>query len=131
MARFQLNIGDSSGQTYRLDIEEDAQTRALLGLKVKETFDAGVLGFDGYTFKITGGSDEEGFPMNPSVQGGMRKRILTAGGIGFHPTRKGLRRRKSVRGNTITEDIFQVNIKIVESGPKKIEELLAEIKTED
>ena len=88
------------------------------------------MGFEGYKMRITGGSDEDGFPMNPSVQGGLRKKILTAGGIGFKPDRKGIRKRRTVRGNTITEDIYQINLKITESGSKKIEELLVELKDE-
>lgn len=130
MAKFQVNIGDSSGKTYRVDLEEDSQTRPLIGVTLGEEISGDIIGFDGYKLKITGGSDSDGFPMNPSVAGGMRKRILSSGGIGFKPLRHGMRKRKSVRGDTISEDIYQINMKITESGPKKIEELLAELKTE-
>jgi small subunit ribosomal protein S6e len=130
MARFQINIGDASGKTYRIDLEEDSQTRPLIGLILGEEINGDIIGFDGYKLKITGGSDQDGFPMNPSVQGAMRKKILSSGGIGFKPTRKGMRKRKSIRGNTISEDIYQINMKITQTGPKKIEEILAEIKTE-
>ena len=130
MAKFQINIGDTTGKTYRIDIEEDSQTRPLIGLTLGEEINGDMIGFDGYKLKITGGSDSDGFPMNPSVQGGMRKRILSSGGIGFRPKLKGMRKRKSVRGNTISEDIYQINMKITQTGPKKIEEVLAELKTE-
>ena len=130
MAKFQINIGEKSGKTYRIDVEEDSQTRPLIGLTLGQEINGEIIGFDGYKLKITGGSDSDGFPMSPSVQGGMRKKILSSGGIGFKPKRKGQRRRKSVRGNTISEDVYQINMKITQTGPKKIEEVLAEIKTE-
>ena len=68
--------------------------------------------------------------MNSSVQGAMRKRILSSGGVGYKPKRKGQRKRKSVRGNTISEDILQINMKIITVGSKKIEEVLATLKTD-
>lgn len=131
MARFQLNIAEpSTGKTFRVNIEDDAKIRSLIGVKLKEEISGTPLGFEDYKLIITGGSDEDGFPMNPSVQGGLRKKILTAGGIGFKPGKKGIRKRRTVRGNTITEDIYQINLKITESGSKKIEELLVELKDE-
>jgi small subunit ribosomal protein S6e len=130
MAKIQLNLGDPSGKTYRVDIEEENKLRPFIGMILGQEIDGGFLGFDGYTFKITGGSDTDGFPMNPSVQGAMRKKILSSGGIGFRPTRRGERRRKSVRGNTISEDILQINMKILSVGSKKIEEILATLKTD-
>jgi len=40
--------------------------------------------------------------------------------VGFHPSQKGERQRKTLRGNVITEEIVQINMKIVEK-PKKRE----------
>lgn len=130
MAKFQLNLGASDGNTYRLDIEDDNKIRPFIGLTLGTELDGDFLGFDGYKFLITGGSDTDGFPMNSSVQGAMRKRILSSGGVGFKPSRHGQRKRKSVRGNTISEDILQINMKIITMGSKKIEEILATLKTE-
>lgn len=130
MAKFQLNLGASDGKTYRVDVEEENKIRPFIGLKLGEELDGDFLGFDGYTFLITGGSDVDGFPMNSSVVGAMRKRILSSGGVGYRPKRKGQRKRKSVRGNTISEDILQINMKITTVGGKKIEEILATLKTE-
>ncbi len=36
----------------------------------------------------------------------------------------GERRRKSVRGNTISEDTVQINMKVIKSGKDSIEKLL-------
>ena len=64
--------------------------------------------------------------MSPSLCGGIRKKILTSSGIGYHTLleRHGMRKKKRVRGNTITEDIYQINLIITKKGNKKIEEIL-------
>ncbi|MFX1511946.1 MAG: 30S ribosomal protein S6e [Promethearchaeota archaeon] len=125
MAKFQLNLSDpESKRTHKIEIDEAAKTQYLIGKRLNEVIDGNVLGFDGYSFRITGGSDGEGFPMNPSLPGFRRRRILTAGGIGYHPKRRGIRRRKSVRGREISEDIYQINLRIEEKGSRAIEELI-------
>jgi small subunit ribosomal protein S6e len=62
--------------------------------------------------------------MNPSVKGPGRKRVLLSSPPGFHPKLKGQRKRKTVRGDTISEDIVQVNCKVVKKGEKPLEELV-------
>jgi len=54
------------------------------------------------------------------------KKVLLSKGPGYRPKEKGIRKRKSVRGNTISEDIVQVNTKIVEYGEKPIGELIGQ-----
>ncbi len=126
MVRFQLNLADGK-QSYKKEIEDDTMTRHLIGKKLGEELDGSLIGFEGYLFKITGGSDRAGFPMVPGVEGGMPKRILIGHRAqGYKPDRKGKRRRKRVRGGMISEDIYQINIKILErdKSSKAIEELL-------
>jgi small subunit ribosomal protein S6e len=71
-----------------------------------------VADLSGQKLKITGGSDKDGFPMRPDVHGGVRRSIILSSGTGFKPDRDGVRRRKMVRGNVITEDIVQINLKV-------------------
>jgi small subunit ribosomal protein S6e len=126
MVRFQLNLADGK-QSYKKEIDDDAMTRHLIGKQVGEEFEGSAIGFDGYKLKITGGSDHSGFPMTPGVEGAMAKRILIGHRApGYKPERKGKRRRKRVRGGMISEDIYQINIKILEkdTNSKAIEELL-------
>ena len=126
MVRFQLNLADGK-QSYKKKIDDDAMTRHLIGKGVGDELEGSFIDFDGYLFKITGGSDHSGFPMVPGVQGAMPKRILIGHrGVGYKPTRKGKRRRKRVRGRLISEDIYQINLKILERevDSKAIEELL-------
>ncbi len=127
MSDFKVIIGDpETGKCYKKDFGEKSEEirRNLLGMRIGETFDGELIGFDKYKFKITGGSDSEGFAMHPSVQGSGRKKILSRRGIGFRIKRKGIRLRKSVRGNTVSEAISALNIKIIEKGPDPIEKFL-------
>ncbi|MHA1145162.1 MAG: 30S ribosomal protein S6e [Candidatus Helarchaeota archaeon] len=108
-----------SHRTIQKEVEENS-IRSLLGKKIGETFSGNIIDLPGYELKITGGSDDDGIPMRPDVHGGVRKRILLAGGVGFRPKRKGIRRKKPVRGNQITEDIVQINVKVTKHGSKNI-----------
>jgi small subunit ribosomal protein S6e len=66
--------------------------------------------------QIAGGSDKDGFPMRLDVHGGVRKVILITSGTGFKTTVKGKRRRKTVRGNIVTDDITQLNLRIMKTA---------------
>ena len=83
-----------------------------------------VLLVDGYTLQITGGSDKNGFTMKKDVPGTRRIKSLLTGGIGYHPKADGVKRRKTVRGNTIADDIVQINSVVVKEGAKPIAEIL-------
>jgi small subunit ribosomal protein S6e len=93
-------------------IEKDVPS--LTGLKIGDEFDGALIGLPGFTLQITGGSDKDGFPMRPDLPGTGRKRVLLSKGPGFHPKKKGMRKRKTVRGNVISSDIVQVNVKVIE-----------------
>jgi len=99
-------------KTFQIVVEGEKAQR-LIGLKIGDVFDASIVGIPGKLLLITGGSDSSGFPMRPDLPGGVKKPLLLSDPPGFHPREKGERRRKMVRGNTIVEDIAQVNTKIV------------------
>lgn len=94
-------------------VATDPEASRLIGLKIGDVIDGGIAGLPGFKLKIRGGTDSSGFPMRPDVMGGAKKRVLLSGPPGFHPREEGERRRKMVRGNTITMDIVQVNTMIV------------------
>jgi small subunit ribosomal protein S6e len=124
MASFKFVISDpETRKSYQLEVD---QTKAfgLIGKKISDEFDGDLLGLSGYTLKITGGSDRDGFPMHHLVQGSVRKRILLSSPPGFHPEKKGERKRKTIRGNTISADMAQINVKVVKKGAKPLEEIL-------
>jgi small subunit ribosomal protein S6e len=114
MAKFKLSVSTPDGKVQNLEVEGD-RAQPLLGKRVGETLDGTALGIQGTKLEITGGSDKDGFPMRRDVHGGVRKEALLGKGVGFNATKEGERRRKLVRGNTITEDIAQVNLKALKS----------------
>lgn len=111
--------------TYQLELD-DKDAKVVNGLKIGEEFNGGVLGLKGYKLRITGGSDKNGFPMKADVDGTKRFKSLVSEGTGFKPQVKGLRRRKTVRGNTIADDISQINVKVSERGEQTLTEIFAE-----
>lgn len=114
MVEFKVNISDpKTGKTRAVTIK-DEKAKALIGLKIGDIFDGILVGKRGVKLKITGGSDRSGFPMIPGISGGIKKSIILSKGIGFKPKKKGLRKRKTIRGNTITEDTVLINAVIVE-----------------
>lgn len=111
----------SEGQkSHQVEVE----AKGLIGLKIGDEIDASSVGLKGYKLKITGGSDKNGFPMKRDVEGPRRIRTLVSGGLGFKPQRDGQRRRKTIRGNTISDDIVQINAIVTKKGSKSLDELL-------
>ena len=107
--------------SYQLEVDDGKQ---LNGLKIGEEFDGQIVGLDGYTLKITGGSDKNGFAMKKDVDGPRRIKSLLTGGVGYKPKADGVKRRKTVRGNTISEDIVQINTIVAKAGSKSISDIL-------
>ena len=129
MVEFKAVIGDTKhGKTYNTTVSGQHANR-LLGMKIGDEFDGLFVSLPGYKLKITGGSDKDGFPMRRDLPGQSRKKIVLSGGTGFHPVMDGMRRRKFVRGNTISADIVQINIAVTSFGPRPIEEQLKQEET--
>ncbi len=120
MARFKVIVSDPETAVSKAVEVEGSRAVPLIGKRIGETIDGSVVGLSGHKLQITGGSDKDGFPMRPNIHGGVRVRAILSGGVGFHSKREGERRRKTLRGNVITEEIVQINMKIVEK-PKKAE----------
>jgi small subunit ribosomal protein S6e len=97
---------------------------SLVGKKIGEEFDGIFVSLPGFKLILTGGSDKDGFPMRPDLPGQRRKKVLVSKSLGFRPKDNGVRRRKTLRGNIISPDIVQINMKITTHGSKNIEELL-------
>lgn len=112
MVNFKLVVGSKDGKSTTYEIKDD-QAKPLLGLRIGDVFDATVIGLPG-KIRITGGSDKAGVPMRPDVHGAVKKYVLLTKGIGLRKARKGERVRKLVRGNVISEDIYQINAVLVE-----------------
>ena len=109
MPSFKLTVSDQKGKSISRELK-DNDANVLLGLQVGQETDASILGLQG-KIKITGGSDKSGVAMRGDVAGVPRKRVLLSKGVGLQDAKKGLRKRKLVRGNIISEEIYQINCK--------------------
>jgi small subunit ribosomal protein S6e len=69
--------------------------------------------------------------MRPTIDGEERRKVLVEQGPGVDGNEDGERRRKTVRGNVVSDEIEQLNTKVVESGDREIKEILAEDEEEE
>jgi small subunit ribosomal protein S6e len=118
MAKFKVIVSDSDGTSQSIELEE-TQAVPLIGRKLGELIDGAAVKLSGYKLKITGGSDKDGFPMRPNIHGGVRVGAILSEGVGFHSSEKGERKRKTLRGNVITDAIVQINMKVIEKPKGK------------
>ena len=126
MAKFKLIISDpSTGKSAASEIE-GSRAQALVGRALGEVIDGSPLGIAQSRLRISGGCDKNGIPMRADVHGGVKKYVVLSSGPGFRSSRHGERRRKLVRGRTITDETYQINFTVTtEAGapPKKAEEV--------
>jgi small subunit ribosomal protein S6e len=120
MAEFKVVIGMKSGKAVQREVKGE-HAKALLGKKIGDKISGDAVGFAGYEFELTGGSDYCGFPMRRDVQGTARKRILAIYGTGLKKKGKGIRQRKTVAGNTVHSKISQINLKVLKEGKEKLD----------
>jgi small subunit ribosomal protein S6e len=121
---FKINIGDK-GKTYHLESDSES----LHGLKLGEKIQGKDINSDlaGYELEITGMTDKAGFPSKKEIEGLGLKKLLLSYGPNQHKSRpKGIRLRKSIRGNTISKDIVQINLLVKKHGEKKLHEIFPE-----
>ena len=118
-----LVIGTKTGKSYVLELGED-KASLLVGKKIGDVIPGDVIGLPGYELKLTGGSDDSGFPMRKGIAGTRKVKALLSSPPGFRPKRKGERRRKTVRGETYDTSITQVNCVVVKEGAQPLEEIL-------
>ncbi len=121
MATFKIVINDpSDGKSYNFEVTGH-HAQNILGKKIGDVIDGINVNLPGYKLAITGGTDKSGFPMRRDFNGGERRRLMLTEGTGFHPVNApGKRFRKSIRGNTVTTEIVQVNMKVSKAGSKPV-----------
>ncbi|MGI0082988.1 MAG: S6e family ribosomal protein [Nitrosopumilaceae archaeon] len=118
MATFKLTISDRKGKCITRELKEK-DANPFLGLQLGTEIEAAIVGQLG-KMRITGGSDKSGVPMRADIHGGARKYILLSKGVGLQDAEKGQRFRKLIRGNIITEEVYQINC--VLDGDLKVDE---------
>ena len=135
LMEFKVIISDGA-KTYQKEIKGEEPAR-LVGLRIGEIFEGSLIGESG-KLQITGGTDKDGFPMRRGIAGSRRLKILVKGGAGFIPQQAGERRKKMVRGDTVSEHIVQINTKLATEAvkpagkeKKKVEKIEEEEKVEE
>ena len=129
MANFKLTISDIKGKSVSKELK-DSDANPLLGLQLGNETDASIVGLSG-KLKLTGGSDKSGVPMRNDIHGSARKKVLLSKGVGLQDAETGQRKRKLMRGNTVSEEIYQVNCKFDGELPVEVPTENSEEKTED
>jgi small subunit ribosomal protein S6e len=132
MVEFKVVVNDTkSGKAHKVQVSGH-HANSLIGKKIGDEVDGIFISLPGYKLEITGGTDKDGFAMRHDLPGMGRRRLLLSKGLGFNSKEKGLRRKKSVRGNTINQDVVQINMKVVKYSNKPIDKVLVvETKVED
>ena len=114
-------FGDQkSGHSFQKELEKGTE-KSLIGKKLGDEIDGGIIGLEGYKLKITGGSDKDGFPMRSGIK--VRGKVLMSNGAGVAKMKFGMKVKKRVAGQTITENTAQVNCKVTTAGPKTFADL--------
>jgi|TARA_B100000959_G_scaffold64619_1_gene68360 small subunit ribosomal protein S6e len=127
----------SGGRSFAVDIA-GVNYNHFLGKRIGDTVDGMFVGegdkaLSGYKLEITGGADSTGRPMRSDLEGSGVKSVLITAGVGFKGKKyvkknskeyrykyDGLRRRRNLRGNVISHDTRQINLKVVEFGKRSL-----------
>ncbi len=120
MANFKVTISDSKGKSISKELK-DSDAIPLLGLQLGAETDATIVGLSGKII-LTGGSDKSGVPMRNDIHGAARKYVLLSKGVGLQAAEKGQRVRKLMRGNTVSEEIYQINCRYDGEFPEEKQE---------
>ena len=112
-------MGNKDGKSIQKELSEE-QSEILKGKKIGEQVKGDEIGFIGYEFLITGGSDDSGTPMRKDIELAGKKKILCVKGIGVKKKRHGQKQRKTVSGSIIYEKTSQLNLKILKQGKEDL-----------
>jgi Ribosomal protein S6E (S10) len=79
--KFNISFPET-GQQKCIEIEDEKKVRLFFDRKMGEEIEGEALGeeFKGYTFRISGGNDKQGFSMKQGVLVNKRVRLLLAAG---------------------------------------------------
>merc|ERR1712146_548830 len=123
-----------TGAQKMYNIDDEHKWGKLVDRRMGSEFDGEILGeeFKGYVFKITGGCDNDVFPMKQGILiKGRVRLILEPESIGFICRKDGAHRRKAVRGCIIGTDIAVCSLIIVKKGDAELEGLTDTTPQED
>lgn len=124
MVEFKVVVNDTkNGKSHQIDVSGH-HANSLIGKKIGDEVDGIFISLPGYKLQITGGTDKDGFPMRNDLPGMGRRRILLSEGKGFHANEGGMRKKKTIKGNTVNQDIVQINMKVIKYSSRSISQLI-------
>ena len=124
MVEFKVVINDTkNGKSHQVQVSGH-HANSLIGKKIGDEVDGIFISLPGYKLQVTGGTDKNGFAMRRDLPGMSRRRLLLSKSSGFKPKERGLRKKKSIRGNTVNQDIVQINMKVTKHSSKPIDKLI-------
>ena len=115
-----------NGTQISLALDQDQEWARLVDKRLGQEFDGELLKpeWKGHTFKITGGSDKNGFAMKQGVLTKTKlKLLLRKGTSGYFERREGVALRKSVRGCIVGQDLGAINLVLVKKADNEIPKL--------
>jgi len=115
-----------TGQQKMYNIDDEHKWGKLVDRRMGCEFDGDILGdeFKGYVFKVTGGTDKDGYGMKQGILiKGRVRLILEPESSGFICRKDGAHRRKAVRGCVIGIDMACLSLIIVKKGDNELEGL--------
>jgi len=116
-------VSTKDGKSYGADLPKDKEA-LLVHKRIGDEIEGSLIGLAGYTLKITGGSDDTGFPMRWDIDGSRKGKIYMSKGPGYKPHKKGEYAKKTVRGKEVDLSIHEINTIVVKEGAVKIGEVL-------
>merc|ERR1711881_29711 len=120
--RFTMKLNLScpeTGMQKCIEIDDDKKLLPFFDKRISQEVAGDSLGdeFKGYRFRISGGNDKQGFPMLQGVLTPDRVRLLMKKGSKcYRQRRTGERKRKSVRGCIVNQDLSVLNLVVVKRG---------------
>jgi len=112
-----------TGAQKTFEVVDDHKLRLFYEKRMAAEVEADSLGdeWKGYVLRIAGGNDKQGFPMKQGVLTNTRVRLLLRKGHScYRPRRTGERRRKSVRGCIVDQNLSALALIIVKKGEREI-----------
>ena len=124
MVEFKVVVNDTkNGKSHQIQVSGH-HANSLIGKKIGDEVDGIFISLPGYKLQITGGTDKDGFAMKSDLPGMGRRKLLLSNGKSFHAIEDGMRKKKSIRGNTVNQEIVQINMKVTKHSSKPIDQLL-------
>jgi small subunit ribosomal protein S6e len=124
MVEFKVVVNDTKkGVSHQVQVSGH-HANSLIGKKIGDEVDGIFISLPGYKLQITGGTDKNGFAMRSDFPGMARRRLLLSNSKGFNAQEKGIRKKKSIRGNTVNQDVVQINMKVTKYSSRPIEKLI-------